>query len=93
MIRYALPFVLAFLSAPVAALEISGPARMMDADTFEISGQVIRLHGVDAFENGQDCTKGGRSYNCGAAALNALRGLIGSDASSAAATASTTTGG
>ena len=80
MIRNALAFVLAFLSAPVSALEISGPVRLMDADTFAIGAQVIRLHGVDAFENGQDCTKGGRSYNCGAAALNALRGLIGAGA-------------
>lgn len=79
MMRYAFAFVLAILSSPVAALEVSGPARMKDADTLEIAGQVIRLHGIDAFENGQDCMKGGRSYNCGAAALNALRGLVGSE--------------
>ena len=78
MIR-ALTFALALLSTQVSAIEVSGPVRMMDGDTFAIGGQVIRLHGVDAFENGQDCTKGGRSYNCGATALNALRGLVGTD--------------
>ena len=73
----ALPLVFALLSAPVDAMEISGPAVLTDGDTLAIGGQVIRLHGIDAFENGQDCTKRGRSYNCGAESENALRKMIG----------------
>ena len=58
-------------------MEISGSARVVDADTFAIGSQVIRLHGVDAPENGQDCIgPSGKRYNCGAAAENALQELL-----------------
>jgi hypothetical protein len=36
----------------------------------------VRLHGIDAPENGQDCTNSnGKSYNCGAAAEKHLKSL------------------
>lgn len=63
-------------SSPVQALEISGPAVVQDGDTFRIGRQVIRLNGIDAPENGQDCERQGRSFNCGAKAENKLRALL-----------------
>lgn len=67
---------LALISLPVMALEISGTATIQDGDTFRIGAQVIRLNGIDAPENGQNCDKSGRSYNCGAKAENKLRSLL-----------------
>ena len=49
---------------------------VQDGDTFKIGSQVIRLNGIDAPENGQDCVRSGRSYNCGAKAENKLRSLL-----------------
>lgn len=60
---------------PASALELSGIPEISDGDTLRIGDQKIRLHGIDAFENGQDCERGTRRYNCGAAAENALRAL------------------
>ena len=48
----------------------------MDGDTISIDTNVIRLHGIDAPENGQDCKKAnGKKYNCGAKAENKLKEL------------------
>ena len=56
--------------------EVAGPARIEDGDTLRIGAQAIRLHGIDAPEDGQDCERAdGSSYNCGADAENALRRL------------------
>lgn len=60
----------------VEALDLSGLALIQDGDTFRIGTQVIRLNGIDAPENAQDCERGGRSYNCGAKAENMLRSLL-----------------
>ena len=49
---------------------------IQDGDTIAIGSQRIRLLGIDAPEDGQDCERGGRSYNCGAKAENALRSLL-----------------
>ena len=68
-------------NTPALALEISGVAIVSDGDTITIGNQKIRLNGIDAFENGQDCTRSGRSYNCGAAAENALRSMLRAGAS------------
>ena len=64
------------LPASVHAIEISGTAEVQDGDTIRIGTQVVRLNGIDAPENGQDCERKGRSYNCGAKAENKLRSLL-----------------
>lgn len=75
MIRTA--FVLAtVLASHASATTIEGKARIVDGDTLAIGTQLIRLHGIDAPENGQRCKRGSKSYNCGAEAENALKALI-----------------
>jgi len=73
---FALVLVLTIVSAPPAsALELEGMPHVTDGDTLKIGDLTIRLHGIDAFENGQDCERRSRSYNCGAAAKTALSEL------------------
>lgn len=53
-----LPLLLLFcLVLPVSALarEVRGPAQIIDGDTLELRGQVVRLLDIDAPETGQDC--------------------------------------
>lgn len=53
---------------------ISGPARIIDGDTLEISGEVHRLHGIDAPERAQTCqSAAGKLWLCGRRAHEALR--------------------
>ena len=46
--------------------------RVIDADTVDVDGVRYRLHGIDAPEARQTCRAWGRSWNCGAAATEAL---------------------
>ncbi|HUE45530.1 MAG TPA: thermonuclease family protein [Aestuariivirgaceae bacterium] len=64
---------------PAAGLaEVAGVASVIDADTIEIHGQCIRLHGIDAPESSQPCLDaGGRTWRCGQRAALALQDLIG----------------
>ena len=58
---------------------LKGKPRVIDGDTIWIDGTKIRLHGIDAPEANQKCSKkNGREYRCGVASTQALRALIGS---------------
>jgi len=58
----------------VQAFELRGPVTaVQDGDTFSMEGEIIRLWGIDAPENGQNCERGAKSYNCGAKSENVLR--------------------
>tara|TARA_B100000780_G_C20722528_1_gene287184 strand:+ start:36 stop:506 length:471 start_codon:yes stop_codon:yes gene_type:complete len=64
--------VLLNLSTKIIANEISGFAVVSDGDTIKILNNKIRLHGIDAPEKKQNCTKNEKKYNCGRLATEAL---------------------
>ncbi|MEK7244740.1 MAG: thermonuclease family protein, partial [Pseudomonadota bacterium] len=73
-----------FLGALVAlvatlapAEEISGTARVVDANTLEIGSRRVRLIGVDAPDLDQTCpTRKGGTYRCGQVAAETLAKLV-----------------
>lgn len=57
---------------------VAGYAVSLTGDTMRIDGKIVRLADVEAPELTQTCTRsGGGSWNCGEAALKALRRLTG----------------
>jgi endonuclease YncB( thermonuclease family) len=55
-----------------------GIAKVVDGDTLDISGERIRLEGIDAPERDQVCKMAdGRPWSCGEAATRMLRTLVG----------------
>jgi len=60
------------LDSIVIAREIYGTPIITDGDTIKILDYKIRLHGIDAPEKNQKCTKNKEKYDCGAAATKAL---------------------
>lgn len=71
---------IALIAALVPALahaqDISGPARVTDGDTINLTGFVIRLHGIDAPELRQTCVRGGTAWACGKDAADKLASLV-----------------
>ncbi|WP_055047832.1 thermonuclease family protein [Devosia sp. A16] len=50
---------------------------VIDGDTIELGGTRYGIHGIDAPEPGQQCERtGGKSWNCGAAAVVALEEIV-----------------
>ena len=68
------------LNAKTFAAEISGSVVVTDGDTIKISNNKIRLHGIDAPEKNQKCTKNKKKYNCGTVATKALINKISKNA-------------
>lgn len=56
---------------------VAGVASVIDGDTIEIHGGRIRLHGIDAPESSQICTRNRRRYRWGQEAAFALDDKIG----------------
>lgn len=79
MRRVTLLAVLALAVPTVAsAEELIGRATVVDGDTLGIRDQKIRLHGIDAPEASQRCTRpNGEQWRCGQQAANALSDKIG----------------
>jgi len=62
--------------APLGA-PLTGRAKIVDGDSLEMSGERIRLFGIDAPESRQFCRDArGESYACGRDAARALSALI-----------------
>lgn len=67
----------AVLGGPAVGDTFTGKARIIDGDTLDIRGRVVRLAGIDAPETAQPCDDAqGRAYPCGEVALDTLRSLI-----------------
>lgn len=65
------------LALPASAEILSGPIRVIDADTFDVGGPVnVRLIGIDAAEGDQTCRDAlGGSVACGELATQGVREL------------------
>lgn len=60
------------------SITIHGTARVLDGDTIVVSGERIRLEGIDAPEGQQPCYTNNRAWACGTASTDELRRFIGS---------------
>jgi endonuclease YncB( thermonuclease family) len=58
------------------AMDVAGPARVVDGDTLEIGTQAIRIHGIDAPEASQVCQLPKGTWDCSGAAVNVLRAIV-----------------
>ncbi len=79
MLRVCSFFVAMLLAVPIWAgqPEIVGIPRVIDADTLEVSGQRIRLGGIDAPEMSEECLRAdGRRWACGAWATEQARAML-----------------
>ena len=66
----------ALAALPVDAGGLTGRARVVDGDTLEVAGQMVRLHGIDAPESAQTCRNAsGAPWDCGTAAARLLTAL------------------
>lgn len=63
-------------ASPAVETSVSA-SEVVDGDTLTLDGVRIRLWGVDAPEQGQNCQRAGLAYPCGQAASQALRDWIG----------------
>ena len=54
-----------FLLSSIASADISGTALIVDGDTITISGNKIRLNGIDTPEKDQTCRRAGVTWRCG----------------------------
>ncbi len=52
-----------------------GTARIVDGDTIDVGDQRVRLHGIDAVEAGQSCSRNGERWECGQEAKALLSSL------------------
>ena len=78
MLKIVAVLALLLSAAPVTANQLIGVASVIDADTLEIRGVRIRLHGIDAPESRQLCRRSsGDKWRCGQQAALALADRIG----------------
>lgn len=62
-----------FVPGVVQAQMLTGTARVIDGDTLEVGTERIRLHGIDAVELSQTCTRNGENWRCGEDAAALMR--------------------
>lgn len=68
----ALLFVMSLATIEPARSDVIGQARVIDGDTIQVSGEQVRLHGIDAPETRQSCTLSGVGWPCGQNAARIL---------------------
>jgi len=76
MIRLFLSLMMAMFATAVEANEINGPAKAVDSTVIEINGQRIMLFGIDSVMRKQNCTLGGKIWQCWAVAVRELEILV-----------------
>tara|TARA_B100000678_G_scaffold175139_1_gene146033 strand:+ start:469 stop:1137 length:669 start_codon:yes stop_codon:yes gene_type:complete len=74
--RWILALALTALPTATSAQIVSGHATVVDGDTLEMTGERIRLFGIDAPEVDQTCIRGGIAWNCGEESVSFLAQLI-----------------
>ncbi|QWC57972.1 hypothetical protein F7D01_13680 [Erythrobacter sp. 3-20A1M] len=75
--RWILALSLAIVSVPAfAQIIMSGPATAVDGDTLHMTGERIRLFGIDAPEADQTCQRGGAVWRCGEDASRMMAALV-----------------
>ena len=74
--RWFLTLSFGIMAVPAGAQIISGPAEAVDGDTLRMTGERIRLFGIDAPEENQTCQRGGEVWRCGEDASHMLASLI-----------------
>ena len=68
-----LTLIFLFLLSSVASADLTGTALIVDGDTITISGNKIRLSGIDTPEKNQTCRKVSITWRCGYEATETLR--------------------
>jgi endonuclease YncB( thermonuclease family) len=76
MIRTLLFLVMVMIATPVAAKEITGPAKALDVQMIEIDGQRILLFGIDSVMRKQACSLDGRIWECWEVAMRNLKIML-----------------
>jgi endonuclease YncB( thermonuclease family) len=66
-------FIFLFLLSSVVSADLTGTALVVDGDTITISGNQVRLSGIDTPEKNQTCRKVGSTWRCGYEATETLR--------------------
>lgn len=77
MSRLLLLFVLVLAPAFAWAQGFGGVVRVVDGDTLDVGGTRVRLHGIDAPEIGQHCTRPDLRWDCGTWVAAEVRARIG----------------
>jgi len=75
-IKHILAFLCLVLFSGVVTADVTGKAHVTDGDTVKIGDIRIRLHGIDAPEQKQQCWKAGQAWLCGQESTNTLNTLI-----------------
>ena len=76
MIRTLLSLVMMMIATPIAAKEITGPAKALDVQMIEIDGQRILLFGIDSVMRKQACSLDGRIWECWEVAMRNLKIML-----------------
>ena len=73
--RWTIGLVCLLTPAIAAAQLYTGQVRVIDGDTLSMTGERIRLLGIDAPEADQTCSRAGAAWECGRDAAALLSGL------------------